>query len=228
MTRNGGRTYVILRFIIVFFLLCLSSLSYSQSVTASDKLNEHRSFDEERLKNARGNEEFQYGKKPVREISRRELKGVSGSLWTFLMYSFVFLMLGVLAFFIWQKTMGGSSGKAIVEKIEFETEEDIRKLDLKELIAQALSNQNYRLAIRLLYLSTLKSLTQGGLIDWQPNKTNQDYRRELAATSLANDFDLLTLQFDYIWYGNISVGPQHYDQVSAMFQQFQRKMKAGR
>ena len=226
MTRNGGKNRMMLCSLAVCSLLLVLSMGYGQSGPLADEPLKHRQFDEEKLNDIRENEAYQYGKEPIREVrsvdDAEADEGISVSIWTFLMYTLVLVMLGALAFFVWQKTMG-SSGKNILEQVEFETEQDIRKLDLKEMLVQALSKKDYRLGVRLLYLSTLKSLSKGGLIDWQPNKTNQDYRRELAATSLARDFDLLTLQFDYIWYGNIPVGAQHYDRVSDMFEQFQRK-----
>ncbi|TGE23032.1 DUF4129 domain-containing protein [Hymenobacter metallicola] len=81
------------------------------------------------------------------------------------------------------------------------TTEDIHTLDFSALLAEAEATGNYRLAVRLGYLQVLKQLTDQGLIQWQPEKTNHDYVHELGASSLRPPFRELTQQFEYVWYG---------------------------
>ena len=52
--------------------------------------------------------------------------------------------------------------------------EDIRTLDFDRLIDEAVAVRNYRRAVRLLYLKTLKALAAHHLIDWQRDKTNHE------------------------------------------------------
>ncbi|WP_245328349.1 DUF4129 domain-containing protein [Hymenobacter aquaticus] len=79
--------------------------------------------------------------------------------------------------------------------------ENIHALDFNALLAEAEAAGNYRLAVRLGYLAVLKQLTDRGLIQWQPEKTNHDYLRELTARPLRPAFRELTQQFEYVWYG---------------------------
>ena len=37
------------------------------------------------------------------------------------------------------------------------------------------------------------------LIDWQQQKTNDDYMAELSDSSFKNDFGKATLLYDYVW-----------------------------
>ncbi|MEJ7659862.1 MAG: DUF4129 domain-containing protein [Hymenobacter sp.] len=88
-------------------------------------------------------------------------------------------------------------------------QENIHELNFSEAIAQAEATGNRRLALRLGYLQLLKQLTDRDFIAWQPDKTNQTYLRELAASHPAAcpAFAELTRQFDYSWYGELPSRP---------------------
>ena len=58
-------------------------------------------------------------------------------------------------------------------------------------IKQALQSSDYRQAVRLRYLQTLKYLEDEGKIDWQPSKTPSQYVRQVnmpAFTTLSRHF----------------------------------------
>ena len=65
-------------------------------------------------------------------------------------------------------------------------------------IAEALSRQNYREAVRLLYLQTLKQLSDAERIDWQLYKTPTQYINEVRLPA----FRQLTNHFLRVRYGN--------------------------
>lgn len=95
--------------------------------------------------------------------------------------------------------------------------ENIHELNFAEAIAQAEATGNLRLALRLGYLHLLKQLTDRDLIAWQPDKTNQAYLHELAASYPAAHpaFAQLTRQFEYSWYGELPVSAALYQAVRA-------------
>jgi hypothetical protein len=100
--------------------------------------------------------------------------------------------------------------------LAYETgQENIHELNFAEALAQAEATGNLRLAVRLGYLQLLKQLTDGDLIDWQPDKTNQTYLRELATSrpGARPAFAELTRQFEYAWYGEVPVPLALYRQV---------------
>ncbi len=80
-------------------------------------------------------------------------------------------------------------------------EEDIHRLDVEGLIAESIRNRQYRYAVRWLYIKLLKLLSEKDLIEWEINKTNTDYARELKNTDRYKAFNRLTFIFEYIWYG---------------------------
>jgi len=95
--------------------------------------------------------------------------------------------------------------------------ENIHELNFAEALAQAEAGGQLRLAVRLGYLQLLKLLTDRDFIAWQPDKTNQDYLGELAASYPAAHpaFTELTRQFAYVWYGELPVPAALYQQVRA-------------
>ncbi|HAS41209.1 MAG TPA: hypothetical protein DCS93_12060 [Microscillaceae bacterium] len=105
-----------------------------------------------------------------------------------------------------------------------EIEENIHEMDFDQLIAEAKSKQNYRRAVRLLYLQILKKLTDKALINWQIDKTNHDYERELAYTSLHQSFQAVTLRFEYVCYGDFHINRETYDSTEPIFLEFGAKL----
>ena len=84
-------------------------------------------------------------------------------------------------------------------------EENIHEMNFETLIDEALEKQEFRKAIRLVYLFALKKLNDEHFIDWKPGKTNHDYLDELTNDSVKNSFEELVYLFEYTWYGNFSV-----------------------
>ncbi|QJD78347.1 DUF4129 domain-containing protein [Spirosoma rhododendri] len=99
--------------------------------------------------------------------------------------------------------------------------EDIQGIDFGTAISQAIDGKQYRLAVRLLYLQTLKRLTDAQLIRYQREKTNRQYVYELAGTPHQRGFERLTQQFDYVWYGNAAIDSDQFARLQADFRAFQ-------
>lgn len=102
--------------------------------------------------------------------------------------------------------------------------ENIHELNFNKLIEEAIENRNYRLAIRLYYLRALKQLTDKQLIHWQPTKTNRIYVDELGNPRLKADFERLTSQFEYVWYGEFSVSEVEFGLLKEEFSNFSGKI----
>ncbi|MFD0939957.1 hypothetical protein [Pedobacter boryungensis] len=116
-------------------------------------------------------------------------------------------------------------GKSKTVTVPFEESlENIHEIDFDEQIDFALQNKNYRLAVRLLYLKTLKKLSDKELINWQPEKTNQAYVLELENENYKQEFNVLTNQFEYIWYGEFFIDKLDFDSINQSFLQFNQKM----
>ncbi|MCW3125653.1 MAG: hypothetical protein JWO03_1311 [Bacteroidetes bacterium] len=89
-------------------------------------------------------------------------------------------------------------------------EENIREMNMDELIADAAAKKQWRLCVRYQYLKALRMLTDRELIRWRPGKTNMDYYYELREDGLKNTFLAATDDFENAWYGNSEVTEEHY------------------
>ena len=98
--------------------------------------------------------------------------------------------------------------------------EDIHAIDFQEAIEEASRQRNFRLAVRLLYLRALKTLTDQELISWQINKTNRTYVYEITEPSLRRRFEQLTSSFEYVWYGDFPVNEERYQEIKREFDSF--------
>jgi hypothetical protein len=106
-----------------------------------------------------------------------------------------------------------------------ESLENIHEIDFDEEIEKAIGQRNYRLAVRLLYLRSLKQLSDAQLIHWQIEKTNTAYLQELADNEQRQSFGLLTRQFEYVWYGDFFVDGQSFQNINTLFQDFKQMLK---
>ena len=98
--------------------------------------------------------------------------------------------------------------------------DNIHAINFRDRLDEALRQQNYRLAVRLLYLQTLKHLTDRRLIAWQPDKTNRSYVYELADSPLRGAFERLTQQFEFVWYGDFPVTEAQFAALRQEFDTF--------
>lgn len=91
----------------------------------------------------------------------------------------------------WRSKKNAENDGYIVE------EDNIYGIDFHSTIDQALKVGNYREAVRLVYLQTLRHLSDAGKIDWQPAKTPSQYLNEYNG----RPFHRLTTTFVRIRYG---------------------------
>ena len=105
-------------------------------------------------------------------------------------------------------------------------EQDPRTLDLDALIDEAVARQDFRGAVRLLYLQALAALAEAGHIRWQRDKTNHEYLAEVADDALRRDFASLTVLFEYVWYGDFPVEADRFARVRPAFAGFVHRLAA--
>jgi hypothetical protein len=164
---------------------------------------------------------FDYGPKKNAKIS---------SFWgTFFSYLLTGLGIAALVFLI-LKLMGveiknvfrkGASSAPIPYSEFFE---DINAISFEQEIENAVAKQNYRFAVRLLYLRSLKQLSDAGLIEWQIYKTNNTYINEISNEDQRTAFKMLTRQFEYIWYGEFLIDAPVYSDINSSFMDFNRRV----
>lgn len=107
----------------------------------------------------------------------------------------VLLVVSLFAVLRYRGVFGGSGR----QDMEYEvTADTIYGVDFDQAIAQAWARKDYRDTLRLLYLQTLKQLSDHHHIQWQPFKTPTQYAYEYPNA----DFRKMTNLFIRVRYGN--------------------------
>ncbi|HTF05578.1 MAG TPA: hypothetical protein VK826_16240 [Bacteroidia bacterium] len=129
---------------------------------------------------------------------------------------FIILGAALLVFFIIKAT--GTGGNLLFkgkskrkENVDATLEDvDIHAIDYDAQIAMAKSKNDYRFAVRLWFLRSLKEMADLELIRWKIDKTNSDYYYELSGNNLQKQFGSVSLLYDYIWYGDFEINELKY------------------
>lgn len=230
-------------FVGLFIFLLTSGVQGSTLITTESKnvpKVQLRTFDANALERFKANDDFQY----AREVS------ITESLWdrfwrwfwqlmektfaneatgTAFVYLAILVGIGVVVFVILKLSgmdlMRILTGKSASLDVPYsETMENIHEINFDQNIQNAVNNGNFRLAVRLLYLKSLKKLSDSGLIDWQLNKTNSVYVNEIKHPDKKEEFSALTEQFEFIWYGEFFLEGSKFQQVESLFKNFMSRI----
>ena len=118
-------------------------------------------------------------------------------------------LMALLVWLVWRYAPRFFMKEEENEGLDYDVEQDtIYGIDFEATIAQALREKDYRQAIRLLYLQTLKRLSDAGTINWQPSKTPMQYARQVGN----REFSELSRLFILVRYGN-------HEATESLFQQ---------
>ncbi|MEC5393723.1 DUF4129 domain-containing protein [Bergeyella sp. RCAD1439] len=99
-------------------------------------------------------------------------------------------------------------------------DENIHEINFPEQILAYERKGDFRRAVRYQFLYVLKKMTDRGVLEWMPDKTNRDYVEELAGHPKQRDFARLSRVFDYVWYGEFSLERSQYEKYAADFSDF--------
>jgi len=100
-------------------------------------------------------------------------------------------------------------------------EENLPESDVDPFLRQALAEEDYRLAVRLLYLRTLQQLAAGRLIEWKRDKTNREYLLETRHQPWSGEWRSLTQIFERIRYGGQAIEKDTFASLHERFKAFQ-------
>ncbi|MDB2385286.1 hypothetical protein N9V96_02320 [Polaribacter sp.] len=169
----------------------------------------------------------------VSDNSSEFLASIFKIVFFFLKYIFPILLVGLVLFLVLKFLFDFdfslfSLKKSKIEnsqKLVFENDADIHDTDLENLLQNAITNEEYRLAIRYYFLQLLKDLSNKKLIDYHKEKTNSEYLFELKNKQQQEDFSYLLYLYNYIWYGEFFIGKQEFQLAATKYQSFKNKLK---
>lgn len=99
-------------------------------------------------------------------------------------------------------------------------EEHLHETDLDRFLKIALANGDYAQAVRIYFLQMIKQLSASGAIHWSKEKTNRDYLREMRTHRQFDAFRELTLTYERVWYGNVSLDAGGFANIEPRFKSF--------
>ena len=141
---------------------------------------------------------------------------------TILKYALIIAAIVLIVFLLLKNNIRslfyGKSARVAIDFKEFE--EDIHTINFDELIAIALSEKDFRRAVRLHFLKLLKELTTKNLIAWKIDKTNKDYHIDLLNTQCSSSFKELAFLYEYIWYGDFQLDVDNFRITIEKFKSF--------
>jgi hypothetical protein len=155
----------------------------------------------------------------------------SNAFLVFLFKALPYIILGcVILFVIWlfYKINPGSKlllSKETPEVFYTDEEEIIKSKNIHKLIEQALVSKDYRLAVRYYFLLILKQLNEAEIIEYEFDKTNSDYIKEIKSNSILVPFKKVSMLYEYIWYGNFLVTEQEYSKANNQLGSLYSKIK---
>jgi hypothetical protein len=151
------------------------------------------------------------------KIAMPYLKYIMGAL------AIIIIVYGIIKYLGNDLRLFGKEAKS-VDIPYSESLENIHEISFDEEIERAMAQHNYKLAVRLLYLRSLKQLSDAQLIHWQIEKTNSAYLNELTDSAQRQSFGIITTQFEYVWYGDFPVDGRSFQNIYTLFQDFKKLM----
>lgn len=201
-----------------------------------------RSFDQELINNFKNNSDFNYSIDPVQYPGFMDiLFSMISRIISLLLYPFsgaspgwlqviaYLVLIAVIMYAIIKaldldvgKLFFAGSGKSTGLNV---SEEELSNVDLENLMREALQKNDYRLAVRYMYLIALQQLAGKDIIHLKPGKTSSDYLHEISNESIYQDFSRLNYYFEYGWYGEFPITPQIFEKADSAYHHFLRQLK---
>lgn len=143
-----------------------------------------------------------------------------------LLWTFVICFIGFILYQLFLSEGGFRRSSKKVKDIIAEVQEEVitPESDFDGLIRQALQNGNYRQAVRYQYLRTLHLLAGKNLVSLAPDKTNFQYVSEIGNAGMRQAFAGLTLNYEYVWYGEFEIGKEIYEKLENGFRLLNQKI----
>lgn len=230
---------IVIKSFFLFILLLLSFQFYGYSKESRREI-EIRKVPKERIQKYLNDSSFDYAfeyKEPVtlwdkvvfffRKYFLNPLRQhTPESVWQIFKFGLMIFAASVVIYFLLKSNKTGFFAKKnpTNSTIPFYTGENIHEVNFDELVENAVSKGQYRVAVRYLYLSALKSLSDKELITWKAEKTNRDYNKELRSSAIAPQFKEITWLFDYSWYGQSGISEETYQIINSSFSNFNKAL----
>lgn len=140
------------------------------------------------------------------------------SLFQWMAYLTIAILILFIIYTVFSNVKTENQIKAAVLPVE--VSEDIDKIESDHEYEKAIAEGDFRMAIRMQYIRVLQYLNDNKLIKWKPDKTNRHYLRELRDLGIYNSFRELSHIYEWVWYGNTTLGADEFSRLDPKFNQF--------
>jgi hypothetical protein len=176
-----------------------------------------------------GDEDFWYAntifRKRKEETGKRRSFSDSG-LFQFILW--LFIIGGFVSFLIIYLSNSNASlfrkSRLISQEEDDPGTDNIFAINYQKEIDKAISNGNYRLGVRLLFLQLLRGLSEKNIIQYTHDRTNFDYLLQVQQASWFQLFFRLTRNYEYVWYGHFEIDNQKFDTIKKDFTDLERQL----
>jgi hypothetical protein len=184
------------------------------------------------IKEFKADKNLRYVKKPPKKNNLAFLETIFFFIFMFIRsfyWILIIVIVLVLAFILYNYLKGQGyvfqrKGKSFDDEMVALSEEELDLGTYEKQVQAAIAAGKFRLAVRLLYLQTLRLLSDKELIIFSKEKTNAAYLRAMAQTTWYKSFANLTLDYEYIWYGEIPVNEVQFEAIHKHFSQFMNEL----
>ncbi|MEI6947296.1 DUF4129 domain-containing protein [Paraflavisolibacter sp. H34] len=208
------------------------SVNYFEELAAGDTQRlQRRTIADSVLRQLRADKDFWYANQAP--VKRKEPDGPSrpfvvqpwfrALLWTIIITCF----LAILVWYLMASDVRLFRRKAASFGPEDEAAppDDLFSINYRREIERAITARDFRQAIRLLYLETLKELAGRQIIRYSVDFTDTHYLAQLQGTSWYDHFFRLTRTFEYTWYGKFEPAEAAFEQIHRDFLHFKQRLR---
>lgn len=145
-----------------------------------------------------------------------------GAMGSFLKVVLIILLVLVIAYVAYKIYLNYLENKTIKSEEIVEITEDIAptqipKTALQKALEEAIARKDYREAVRVYFIFIIKDLSEKDWIDWEKEKTNYTYLREMQEREVFQDFSNSVNIFEVVWYGKRNISDQDFKSVRPIF-----------
>ena len=158
----------------------------------------------------------------------RDSSNIDGSLWKFIFIAIGVVLLALLLYHLFFKKGNFNKTQDIAPTNYHSEDLDPTTLNQSALeidLENAISSENYRLAIRILYTMVLKALVEKSLIIWEKKKTNYHYLLEIKQPKEKEEFTRTIRIFEWVWYGKNQLNKAEFKSANAYYRNFLKQLE---
>ncbi len=213
---------------ILLFVILFANLSYSQTTTQpiSDQTYQEKKKELNYHKTKKGLSLRRSTQKEIEDTERKERDiPSSGNLGDFGLKGIAYLAIAFLIIaIIYMVFVNVKIDRTIVPPTDEEEIEDIEDIDTDAEYKRAVADGNYKLAIRMQFIKILQILTQKEIIEWQNEKTNRDYIREIKDRETKTTFRRNSNYYEKAWYGDEEITYNNFRSIDQNLTDFINKI----